>query len=115
VYGANEEASNAVGAMRANPELRLVPAGFIDGERGEARWFRGLRVYRMRDLNSLVRRRVVDEVFVPLINGDGDSASLDALTRRCSNLGLPLNTYAGQPEVQLDGLRLADVGLGQPR
>ena len=114
VYGANEEASRAVGEMRANPELRLVPAGFVDDERGElTRWFRGLRVYRTCDLSSLVRRKVVDEVFLPLINGNGDSANLEELTRRCSKLGLPLNSYASQhSENQLDALRSADVSGG---
>jgi hypothetical protein len=113
VYGANQEASNAVGAMRANPELQLVPTGFIDDEQGERTlWFRGLRVYRTCDLSSLVRRKVVDEIFVPLVNRNGHSASLEALTRRCSNLGLPLNTYAGHPDNQLDGLRPADLSAG---
>ena len=113
VYGANEEASRAVGEMRANPELRLVPAGFVDDERGElTRWFRGLRVYRTCDLSALVRRKVVDEVFLPLINGNGDSANLEELTRRCSKLGLPLNSYASHSENQLDASRPPDVSAG---
>ena len=82
VYGANEEASTAVGAMRANPELRLVTAGFIDDIKGERTcWFRGLRVYRMSDLGVLVRRKVVDEIFVPMVNGNGDPASLEAFSQ----------------------------------
>jgi UDP-GlcNAc:undecaprenyl-phosphate/decaprenyl-phosphate GlcNAc-1-phosphate transferase len=99
VYGADERASGAANAMRANPELQRIPAGFIDNEPGErARWFKGLRVYRISDLSLLVRRKVVDEVFVPLINSNGALANIEALSKDCSTLGLPLSTYAEHAE-----------------
>jgi UDP-GlcNAc:undecaprenyl-phosphate/decaprenyl-phosphate GlcNAc-1-phosphate transferase len=103
IYGADERASGAANAMRANPELRLIPVGFIDNEPGKrARWFRGLRVYRISDLSLLMRGKVVDEVFVPFISRNGASASIEALSKDCSTLGLPLSTYADHSEHPLE-------------
>jgi UDP-GlcNAc:undecaprenyl-phosphate GlcNAc-1-phosphate transferase len=106
VYGVNEGGSQMVGVMRANPELGLVPTGFIDDEEGErTRWFRGLRVYRTGDLVSLVRRRVIDEVFVPPVNGNGHSAGFEILTRCCSNLALPVNSDGAVARTQIEDAR----------
>jgi hypothetical protein len=115
VYGANNEGSEAVGAMRANPELRLVPTGFLDDEQGErTRWFRGLRVYRTCDLSWLMRRKVVDELFAPQLHGTGDASDLEILARRCSNLGLPLNTYTAHMENLRDGLPSVEIKYSEP-
>jgi UDP-GlcNAc:undecaprenyl-phosphate GlcNAc-1-phosphate transferase len=110
VYGANDQGSEAVGAMRANPELRLVPTGFLDDEQGERiRWFRGLRIYRTCDLSWLIRRKIVDELLTPQVQVNGDSGSLEILAKRCSNLGLPLNTFTAHAENQRNGQGFLDV------
>ena len=113
VYGLNQEATDAVGAMRANPELRLVPAGFIDDELKERpRWFKGLHVYRASELNSLIRRKIVDEIFVPAANGNGDTPGLQTLTRLCASLDMPLRQFAERSENGFDSLTDADVNRG---
>jgi FlaA1/EpsC-like NDP-sugar epimerase len=111
IYGVNLETCKAVSAMRANPELRLTPAGFLDNERPE-RWFNGLRVYRSGELSALVRRSIADELLIPQVNGNGDAPRVEAITRQCSTLGLPVKKHAAYLDVLLHPLMHEEPGGG---
>jgi UDP-GlcNAc:undecaprenyl-phosphate GlcNAc-1-phosphate transferase len=101
IYGADDTSARALKQLCADSSVVAVGAGFIDGDPGRrGLWLNGLRIYGTNDIESLIRSRVVDELFVPA--RENEEAPLAAVVERCAALGLPViranrRTSGGEP------------------
>lgn len=102
IAGAGDAGVMVLRELQRNPQLGLVPVGFVDDDRDkQGKHIHGLTV--LGDLNALVtvaRSRGADEVLVAMPTATG--ATLRAIAVRCREANLPSRTVPGVFEL-LDG------------
>lgn len=102
IAGAGDAGVMVVRELQRNPQLGLVPVGFVDDDREK----RGKHIYgvsvlgTLNDLVAVARARAVDEVFVAMPTASG--TALRAIAQNCREAHLPSRTIPGVFEL-LDG------------
>ncbi len=102
VVGAGDAGVMVVRELQRNPQLGLVPVGFVDDDPDKrGKHILGVTVLgEVSALVSVARARAVDEVFVAMPTAQG--ASLRAIAESCRLAHLPSRTIPGVFEL-LDG------------
>lgn len=106
IAGAGEAGAMVLRELRQNPQMGLVPIGFIDddpGKRGVL--LNGVRVLGGRDeINRLVREQHVDQVIIAMPSASGKS--IRELTETCEAAGVRARIVPGLYELIGGNVRL---------
>lgn len=99
IAGAGSAGTLVVRELQRNPQLRMLPVGFVDDERTKlGRRVQGLRVLGpTHDVEKVVRRQGVDEVIIAMPTASGQT--LRAIVEGCRAAGIPSRTIPGVYEL----------------
>ena len=115
IVGAGDAGTLMAREMKRNPQLGLLPVGFLDDDSTKV----GKRIYSIevlghtRDLGDLALQQRVDEVVIAIPTAPG--AAIRELVQTCQGLGLPSKVIPGVYELldgQLTVSRLREVEIG---
>ncbi len=95
VAGAGSAGTMVVRELQRNPQLRMIPAGFLDDEVGKlGKRVQGLRVLgRTQDVEAIARRHGIDEVIIAMPTAGGQVVR--AIVEGCLAAGVPSRTIPG--------------------
>jgi FlaA1/EpsC-like NDP-sugar epimerase len=114
VAGAGIAGTMVVRELQRNPQLRMIPVGFLDDEAGKlGKRVHGLRVLgATHDVEAIARRYGVDEVIIAMPTVGGQV--LRTIVDGCRAAGVPSRTIPGVYEL-LDGTvtvsRIRDIEI----
>jgi FlaA1/EpsC-like NDP-sugar epimerase len=99
VVGAGNAGTLVVRELQRNPQLRMLPVGFLDDEITKlGKSVQGLRVLGpTRDVEAVVRRHGVDEVIIAMPTAGGQVVR--AIVEGCRSAGVPSRTIPGVYEL----------------
>ncbi|HKW01826.1 MAG TPA: nucleoside-diphosphate sugar epimerase/dehydratase [Vicinamibacterales bacterium] len=99
VAGAGSAGTLVVRELQRNPQLRMLPVGFVDDEVTKlGRRVQGLRVLGpTHDIESVVRRHGIDEVIIAMPTATGQIVR--AIVDGCRAAGIPSRTIPGVYEL----------------
>lgn len=95
VIGAGDAGAMIVREMHNNPEINMLPVGFVDDdERKIGNYIHGIKVYGSRkDIPELARRLHVDEALIAMPTAPGKS--IREIVGICEDAGLRFRTLPG--------------------
>ena len=95
VAGAGIAGTMVVRELQRNPQLRMIPVGFLDDDKAKVgRQVQGLRVLgATRDVEPIARRYAVDEVIIAMPTAGGQAVR--AIVEGCRAAGVPSRTIPG--------------------